>query len=297
MSSRNVAQVRKLVEQYFDPRAKWTPSHDRALRDLLRNDQEARQVYDRAIAAHRLLLGLSPTTPSALEQRRLEAAVAPEPVAKPAWLWPALFGAAAAAAVAVAVVPGAGQRALPEFGPAQSNDRTNGKGPGGDAAEADLGLGITGVKENRGVYEAHSAPLFRDDYVRFSVRCRREGLTHVGIVGLQHGREPVWYMPAATATSLMEVSCSADSPAVDLPEEVRAQAQVEGSVAFVAIYAAQAHPLEDIDQALRAARLPRSFDGPEGEATLARALTKALDLEAPEGVAVRATRIVPGNKK
>ena len=64
----------KLLSRYLDPSKEWSGKDDQLLREWVRSSDAAREMYDKKIVAHRLMLGLAADTPSRVEKDRMMAA-------------------------------------------------------------------------------------------------------------------------------------------------------------------------------------------------------------------------------
>lgn len=242
-----------LIARYLDPRKGWGPKLDDELRALLRGSVACAAEYDRAVTLHRLMVGADPLLPSGFERGRMMAALLLEPTPSPApmlsqvlarWMRPAMIacGAALALALVVVVARPAGQ------GLTLPDDVYVGQ-RGGELYGLTVGVGVGGVTADGREYEAMAgdSALYLDDYVR--VTTTRVVDTHrwVLVVGLQDGRDPIWYEPdpehgttqsvAAEEGKMIPLGGSAD------PFEVKLFGRhVVGPLQVVAVFSAE--PIE-----------------------------------------------------
>lgn len=298
MASPAHKRAAKLVARYLDPRARWGRRQDEALRELMRADEGARAVYDRAVTAHRLLVGGDPEVPSGFEQARMFAALCED--GSPAsstpyrrW-WPALAGAALTALAGALLVfgPGVSPPLDPgSEGPGGVGDSsyTGAKGPehGGPL----VGLGITGVGESGGEYEVvASSEAFLGDYFRFTYSNERPELGYLFIVGLQPGAEaPVWYAPLPDEVESLPAKTGRF---IGLDFEIRLAARHRaGPLKVVAIFS---------PRPVRVADVARAFDASPSRlvpSELQSHLRQALGLSPQAVVQILETEVRPGTSE
>lgn len=291
MASRAAERATALVRRYLDPGRSWDAGLDAELRELCRQDEAAREVYRRAVTAHRLMASGDAANPSGFEQRRMMAAVvggataAPERASGSLWAslrWPALGVAVAAGLALLLARP-------PGFG-GELDDPTL-RARGGAEVRELVGLGISGVTEGGSEYEVvASGEAFLGDWVRFYTSNDRAEVGYVFVVGVQPDRPLLWYAPLPP-----EETASVPIPVKRhhmLPMENKLAARHgEGPLRVVALFTAR--PL-DADMVSRA--LTPEL-GALTEPELSAALREQLALGAGDVVQVLETRVVAGAQK
>lgn len=205
------ARAEALLSRYLDPTGRWTAKEDRTLRELVREHASAREVHDRAVLTHRMMVGADPDLPSGFEQQRMmntlmEALPLPKMAAEPAaearrpwwavWLRPLSVGAAALALGLVLLV--SSSRVEQIVSPDVSIDPADillPRGPGG--FELTVGIGISGVAGDAREYEAlqPGTSLYIEDRMKITTTRQVDDYPYVLVFGLQPSRPTIWYYP------------------------------------------------------------------------------------------------------
>jgi hypothetical protein len=296
MASRAAERATALVRRYLDPGRSWDAGLDGELRELLRSDEAARELYRRAVTAHRLMASGNAANPSGFEQRRMMDAVV-EGAARPpraatgralwaALRWPAL-GVAVAAGLALLLVrpPGLGGDVDPTAGDPTLRSR-------GTAVQGPLvGLGISGVTEGGAEYEVvASSEAFLGDWVRFYTSNDRADISYVFVLGVQPERPVAWYAPLPP-----EETASVPIPVARhhmLPMENKLAARhATGPLRVVALFTQRALEADVVGRVLT----------PEVSALvsseLEAELRQRLALDSKDVVQILETQVVPGKQK
>ena len=190
---RSGSEAERLIRRYLDPTRSWSGSQDARMRALLRDDEEARGLYDRSVGLHRAALGGDPSQPSGFESRRmmetvLEHASAPAERESLAPVRGWVTAMATAALVLVVVQPWS----------TQPEDELRARGTAEERiAEGLVGMGVSGVPSGGGAeYEViASKRVAAGDYLRFSYSNERNELGHLFVFALQERKTPHWYAP------------------------------------------------------------------------------------------------------
>ena len=216
----------KLLSRYLDPSREWSGKDDQSLREWVRSSDAAREMYDKRIVAHRLMLGLSADTPSRVEQDRMMAATIDLSLtqATPEKSWfsvQTLVPLGTMALVAMLAIPAvfedSSDRATSQ---PFSSPQTQGGGPvgeyigsrGGETEDNQAAIGVAGVSsgENNREYEVLHQSAFLDDRLRFSYRCIDPNLKHLFLFGVQNG-ETKWYFPLPSADEVESLGVTCES--------------------------------------------------------------------------------------
>jgi hypothetical protein len=241
--------MEEMMSRYLRPGARWTAADDRAMRELLRRDEAARAYYDRAVVRHRLFSGGSADMPSGLERARMEAAlldtVAPIPSpglmgtlkeAAGSWrTWAAGLGVLGAATAAVLLA----QRNV-VVAPVHGDDYIGARSGAHDPVT--VGIGLSGVTESNREYEVIAGDgVYAKDFLRITTTREVETHGYVAVLGLQDGRDLVWYSPdpAAGETASQPVARERSVPlgGKDAPVEFQvSSAHVPGRLIVAAIF-------------------------------------------------------------
>jgi len=244
--------IDRLIARYLDPTKAWDATSEATLRELIRDDMDARARYREAVTAHRLMVGADPQFPSGFEARRMrDAAVAAATPARPAVarrfaVWGGLL-AAGAAALLLALQPGANQVILPGAGgPGPGHDL---RARGGETDAATLGLGLSGVRREApdDEYEiVAGGGVHLGDFLRFYTTNERPQITHLFVFVVQQGRAPIWYAPMPPEER--QSVAVPQGRAVMLPAEyaVDADRYAAGEARAIAVFSPQPITVEDL---------------------------------------------------
>ncbi|MDP6944165.1 MAG: hypothetical protein QF464_08455 [Myxococcota bacterium] len=282
----SVEPIGRLVARYLDPTKTWDAAHEAALRDLIRDDMDARARYREAVTAHRVMVGADPQFPSGFEARRMRdaAVAAATPSQAPMTRRFAVWGGLLAAGLAVALFtlqPASDRVVLP--GGDSATSATDLRTRGGETTSATLGLGLSGVARDMPTDEYEivaGGGVHLGDFLRVYTTHERPGVTHLFLVVIQAGRAPIWYapMPPEEAQSVPVLQ----GRAVMLPAEyaVDEERYAQGPARAIAVFSATPITV--------AALTPHLDDGlsslPVPDA--ARTLSERLGLKAPGEVLV-----------
>ena len=284
--------IGRLIARYLDPSKRWDASYEAALRDLIREDEDARSQYRQAVTAHRLMVGANPQFPSGFEQGRMRDAVvdaaAPAPQSSPQRfaVWAGLLAAGAAELLLVFLPQGGGLPSVSTAVEGASDLRTR----GGETGDAASGLGLFGVPRTRPTEEYEivaSKGVHLGDFLRLYTSHSLEGSAHLFAFIIQANRAPIWYAPMPPEeTQSVPV---AQGRAVMLKAEyaVDAERYAPGPARAVAIYSAAPVSLKALEVHLDSALMTLA---PEVAAVT---LSERLGLKAPSEVVVVPFSVLP----
>lgn len=261
-------EMEGMMSRYLRPGARWSAADDRAMRDLYRRDQDARAYYDRAVVRHRLFTGGSADMPSGLERARMEAALLDSviPIPSPGLMgtlkeatrswrtWAASLGVLGAAAAAVLI----SQRNVAVI-PVHGDDYIGARSVAHDPVT--VGIGLSGVTESSREYEVIAGDgIYAEDFLRITTTRDVESHGYVAVVGLQNGRDLVWYCPdpAAGETASQLVARERSVPLGGKEEPVEFQvssSHVPGRLVVAAIFTSAPVSASELGRALSGMQL------------------------------------------
>lgn len=239
----------RLVARYLNPAKRWDAGSEAALRDLIRDDMDARATYREAVTAHRLMVGCDPQFPSGFEARRMRDAVVEQagaqavthrsPMTRRFAMWGGLvgFGAACAAAALLVTIQPVGDLVQGGVEAPLTDLRTR----GGQSVTADLGLGLSGVSRSNPIDEYEivaggGVPL--GDFLRVYITNERPALSHLFVFVLQAGRAPIWYAPMPPDATQSLAAPQGRTVMLDAEYAVDADRYAPGPARAVAIFSA-----------------------------------------------------------
>ncbi|MGB0590241.1 MAG: hypothetical protein ACPGU1_11220 [Myxococcota bacterium] len=285
--------IGRLIARYLDPSKRWDAANEKALRDLIREDESARAAYREAVTAHRLMVGADPQFPSGFEQGRMRDAVvaaatpAPRPAPQRFAVWAGLL-AAGAAALLITVLPQDGGPLPVAPGLERDADlRTR----GGESEERAVGLGLSGVPRTQPTAEYEivaSEGVHLGDFLRLYTTHQLAGPAHLFTFVLQPNRAPIWYAPMPPEETQSVPVTAGRAVMLEAEYAVDSERYAPGAAFALAIYSA--HPVT------LAALQPHLGDGLSAKPpeAMAKALAERLGLTAPsEVVAVPFTVLPP----
>ena len=284
-------RARRLIRRYLDPRRAWGAKRDGLLRAHLRDCDDCRGQYDRAVVIHRLSAGAAAEQPTGFESRRMMEAVV-ETASRPAATRTAprlQAWVATAAAVALALV------IIRPWAPPTVDDDARLRSRGATTAvEAGprVGIGISGVPAQGGdEYEVVASDrAYLDDYVRFSYTNERADLKYLFVCGIQEGRPLIWYAPlppAETQSLPIEVERSKQLPF----ENLLAARHVAGGLKIIALFTREPLTTATIESRLASDLFALA------PSDLADAVTARVGLGETAVVQVLETTVAPGHEK
>ncbi len=210
MDSSKRKHARVLIDHYLDPSKRWTPSEEREMRQLVREDDSCADYYNRAVTLHRMMVGAEAGQPSGFERERMMNVVVEEASAAPQRSWfagwlPTLAGAMAGAAALFIVFAN----------PFQTEQTTETLRPGTDGSgeyiavrsgthtTAAFALDISGVVERIDAsgaeqeleYSVTDDGLSIEDGLKFYTTRNAKTSAYVTVFGLQDDRKPIWFAP------------------------------------------------------------------------------------------------------
>ena len=219
-------KTEKLLSRYLDPTKSWSGEDDKSLREWVRSSDAARELYDKTIISHRLLLGLDTDTPSRVEKDRMMSATIDLATAQevPAKSWFRIetlvplgtFALVAFLAFPVVFDDQGGQSGVSKpFGAPQTQGgavNTDYIGSrGGEKRNMNAAIGVAGISSGEGnrEYEVLHQSAFLDDRLRFSYRCVNPEIKHLFLFGIQNG-ETKWYFPLPSENEVesLTVTCA-----------------------------------------------------------------------------------------
>jgi hypothetical protein len=284
--------IGRLIARYLDPSKRWGAKHEATLRDLIREDDDARASYRQAVTGHRLMVGADPQFPSGFEQSRMRdaivdaAAPAPRRSSQRFAAWAGLLAAGAAATLLVLLPQGGG----PLSGPSGIEAATDLRTRGGESEAATFGLGLSGVPRARPAEEyevVSSAGVHLGDFLRLYTTNDRAEKTHFFVFVLQSSRAPIWYAPMPPEESLSVPVAQGRGLMLEAEYAVDAERYAPGLARAVAIYSAAPISLTGLQ-----AHLDDSLTTlPPAEA--AKALRDRLGLSGPDEVVIVPFTVLP----
>jgi hypothetical protein len=210
MDSSKRKHARVLIDHYLDPSKRWTPSEEREMRQLVREDDSCADYYNRAVTLHRMMVGAEAGQPSGFERERMMNVVVEEASAAPQRSWfagwlPTLAGAMAGAAALFIVFAN----------PFQTEQTTETLRPGTDGSgeyiavrsgthtTAAFALDISGVVERIDAsgaeqqleYSVTDDGVGIEDSLKFYTTQNTKASAYVTVFGLQDDQKPIWFAP------------------------------------------------------------------------------------------------------
>jgi len=292
MASRK--SIDRLIRRYLDPSRPWDAAAEASLRDLIRDDMDARARYREAVIAHRVMVGADPEFPSGFETGRMADAVvdATAPAAAQVIWWRVAAPWAAALAAGVAAV----MLVVGPFG-AEVVNPTNPTAPltdlrtrGGAATAATVGLGLSGVSRANPTdeYEVVAGGGVRlGDFLRVYTTNERPGVDHLFVLVLQQGRAPIWYAPMPPEQNASVALGQGRSRMLEAEYAVDAERYASGPARAIALFTAEPITVDRLTP-----HLDDGLSTGEPEAA-ARKLAGDLGLRAPSEVVVIPFAILP----
>ncbi|NUN12205.1 MAG: hypothetical protein HUU55_01060 [Myxococcales bacterium] len=291
----------RLLDRYLDPGRSWSGALDRRLRRDMAESADLRVLYDRAIVAHRLMLGLPGDTASALENTRMHTVIvnsAVAPAAESGFLfgrWLAACGAMGAVAVlAIALVPVED----PKIQVVANDDGYIGVRSGTNPLSKATRVGVVGVTESGLEYEVEANGfIYLNDYARLNYRSSVAELDHLFVFGLQHAANPLWYYPLPEEQKSRNIVAGPDAIGFDLPDEtLLSRRHVVGDWYIVGIFSNEPISWEHVQRGLAASRdvleAKANADTPD---KIAVAVRECLELGADDQIEVVSVKIQPGS--
>lgn len=291
----------RLLNRYLDPGRSWSVALDRRLRGDMAESDGLRTLYDRAITAHRLMLGLPVDTASALENERMShvivgslgGVVSPSPIMSNRWL--AACGAMGAAAAVALVVAPSGDSDLPLVA---SDDRYVGVRSGASPAETATRIGLVGVTEDGVEYEVEAnGVVYVDDYARLNYRSSVSDLDHLFLFGLQPDADPLWYYPLPEEQQSMAIASGPGAVGQDVPDEtLLSKRHAVGRWYVVGVFSDEPISWEHVQRRLGAtAGADFGVDDVAATDAVAERVRDGLGLTARHHIEVVAVEIKPGS--
>ena len=285
---RSGSEAERLIRRYLDPARSWSGAQDAKMRELLRDDDSAREIYDRSVALHRAALGGEVEKPSGFESRRmmeavLERSTAPKAQERTLTVRGWATALATAALVLLVVKPWA----------PQPQEQIQSRGAAEQRMEEGLvGLGVSGVPAAGGAeYEViASKRVEAGDYLRFSYSNERNELGHLFVFALQERKAPHWYAPMPPYENRSAVIGHGTGETLPFEAEIGAT-HVPGRLRIVAVFSEESLSFETT-----ASRLGPDLFG-MAEKELADTVRARLELSTQAVIQVLETRVDKGGSK
>ena len=284
--------IARLLARYLDPSKRWDAKSEAALRDLIRDDMDARARYREAVTAHRLMVGADPQFPSGFETSRMrdavvEAAAPTEaPLTRRVAIWGGLL-AAGAAALLLTIGP-MGQGVIPAEG--ADDSLTDLRARSGAAPTATVGLGLSGVSRANPSDEYEivaGGGVHLGDFLRVYTTNERSEVTHLFVLVRQPERAPIWYAPMPPEQTQSVALGQGRAVMLTAEYAVDAERYAAGSARAIALFTTRP---------LTVSELTPHLDGALDTMTpsaAAAALGKRLGLAAPSEVVVLPFTVSP----